>query len=65
VLAHTPISSSLDVWLDGQDLPRSRTDGFNYQASNDALVYFGKYRRGRFAPTRRVHRVARYKTFER
>ena len=65
VLDHTPISSSVGVWLDGQNLPRSGSDGFDYNASNNGLVYSGKYRRGRFAPSRRVHRVARYKTFER
>lgn len=43
-LSQTPISSTLRVFLDGQWVPRSRHDGFDYSASENAIAFFGRYR---------------------
>jgi hypothetical protein len=43
-LPDTPISSSLRVWINGEWVPRSREDGFDYFANNDTIAFFGSYR---------------------
>jgi hypothetical protein len=43
-LPDTPISSSLRVWLNGNYVPRSREDGFDYFSNNDTIAFFGSYR---------------------
>jgi hypothetical protein len=43
-LPHTPISSSLRVYIDGEWVPRSRTDGFDYFAASDSISFYGSYR---------------------
>jgi hypothetical protein len=43
-LPHTPISSSLRVYIDGEWVPRSRSNGFDYFASTDSIAFFGSYR---------------------
>jgi hypothetical protein len=43
-LPHTPISSSLRVYINGEWVPRSRTNGFDYFASSDSISFFGTYR---------------------
>jgi hypothetical protein len=43
-LPDTPISSSLRVWLNGEWVPRSRENGFDYFSNNDTIAFFGSYR---------------------
>lgn len=39
-----PISSSIRVAVDGQVVPRSKTAGWNYDASSNSIVFFGNTR---------------------
>ena len=43
-LPDTPISSSLRVFVNGQWVPRSRENGFDYFAQTNSLAFFGSYR---------------------
>jgi hypothetical protein len=46
-LEYMPISASLGVMLNGTGIKRSRTNGFNYRASHNALVFANvKYKKG-------------------
>jgi len=46
-LEYVPISSSLAVMLNGSEIKRSRTNGFDYRASANALVFINvKYKKG-------------------
>lgn len=42
-LPETPISASLRVYVDGQWVPRSRDNGFEYSPFNNSIVFFGDY----------------------
>lgn len=42
--SRTPISSSLVVLVDGEFIPRSRTDGFAYFPSSNGIAFFGSVR---------------------
>ncbi|MFP4597059.1 MAG: hypothetical protein ACLFVJ_02340 [Persicimonas sp.] len=42
-LPDTPISSSLRVYVNGQWVPRSRENGFDYFAQSNAIAFFGDY----------------------
>lgn len=44
VLADVPVSSSLRVFKDGQWVPRSRINGFDYFANTNSIAFFGSYR---------------------
>lgn len=44
VLADVPVSSSLRVFKDGQWVPRSRINGFDYFASSNSIAFFGSFR---------------------
>ncbi|MCC6750962.1 MAG: hypothetical protein IT371_25120 [Deltaproteobacteria bacterium] len=47
VLEYVPISASLAVALDGVQLPRSRTNGFDYRASANSLAFLSvKFEKG-------------------
>ncbi|MFP4597058.1 MAG: hypothetical protein ACLFVJ_02335 [Persicimonas sp.] len=43
-LPDTPISSSLRVYVNGQWVPRSRENGFDYFAQSNTIAFFGDYR---------------------
>ncbi|MFB6262811.1 MAG: hypothetical protein ABEL76_04160, partial [Bradymonadaceae bacterium] len=43
-LPKTPISNTLQVFVDGQWVPRSRKDGYDYFPQSNSLAFFGKYR---------------------
>jgi hypothetical protein len=43
-LPQTPISSSLRVWMNGDWVPRSRVDGFDYSTQHDTIAFYGSYR---------------------
>ncbi|QDG51236.1 VWA domain-containing protein [Persicimonas caeni] len=43
-LPDTPISSSLRVFINGDWVPRSRENGFDYFAQSNSLAFFGSYR---------------------
>jgi hypothetical protein len=43
-MPETPISSSLRVYLNGEWVPRSRENGFDYFESTDSIAFFGNYR---------------------
>lgn len=43
-LAKLPISSSIRVAVDGQLIPRSTTAGWNYDADQNAIVFYGNTR---------------------
>jgi hypothetical protein len=46
-LDYVPISSSLAVALDGTEIKRSRTNGFDYRSSQNTLVFINvKYQKG-------------------
>jgi hypothetical protein len=46
-LEYVPISSSVAVALDGVEIKRSRSNGFDYRSANNALVFIGvKYKTG-------------------
>ena len=45
-LSGTPISSTLRVFVDGNWVPRSRENGFDYFPENNSLGFFGSYRPG-------------------
>ncbi|MBL8601374.1 MAG: hypothetical protein JNK72_05570 [Myxococcales bacterium] len=48
VLNQTPITSTLRVRVRGQDVPRSRINGFDYDATSRAIVFYGaQYRPNR------------------
>jgi hypothetical protein len=40
----TPISSTLRVFINGQYVPRSRQNGFDYFAQTNSIAFFGTYR---------------------
>jgi hypothetical protein len=42
--SRTPISSSLVVLVDGEFVPRSRSDGFVYFPSSNGIAFFGSVR---------------------
>ncbi|WP_230470170.1 hypothetical protein [Lujinxingia vulgaris] len=44
VLSDVPLSSSLRVFKDGQWVPRSRINGFDYFASTNSIAFFGDFR---------------------
>ncbi len=44
VLADVPVSSSLRVFKDGQWIPRSRINGFDYFANTNSIAFFGSFR---------------------
>jgi hypothetical protein len=44
VLPATPISSTLRVFKNGEWVPRSREDGFDYFASTNSIAFFGTFR---------------------
>jgi hypothetical protein len=44
VLPETPISSSLRVFINGDWVPRSRENGFDYFASTNSIAFFGTFR---------------------
>lgn len=44
VLADVPVSSSLRVFKDGQWVPRSRINGFDYFANTNSIAFFGSFR---------------------
>jgi hypothetical protein len=44
VLPETPISSSLRVFINGQWVPRSRENGFDYFAQTNSIAFFGSFR---------------------
>lgn len=44
VMPSTPISSSLRVYINGQWVPRSRDNGFDYFAQTNSIAFFGSYR---------------------
>lgn len=41
--AYTPISSTLRVYVDGQWVPRSRENGYDYFAQTNSIAFFGSY----------------------
>lgn len=43
-LGHEPISSSLQVHMNGNWIPRSTEDGFNYSPQRNVLTFYGKHR---------------------
>ena len=43
-VAHTPISSTLRVFKNGDWVPRSRVNGFDYFAERNSIAFFGTYR---------------------
>ena len=43
-LEERPILSTLEVYVEGQRVPRSRTDGWQYDPRSNALVFFGDAR---------------------
>lgn len=43
-LPDTPISSTLRVFINGDWVPRSRENGFDYFAQSNSLAFFGSYR---------------------
>ncbi len=46
-LEYVPISSSLAVTMDGKELTRSRTAGFDYRTNNNSLVFIStNYKKG-------------------
>jgi len=46
-LKHTPINASLVVGLNGQEVPRSRVQGFDFRPSNNSLVLLNyPYKKG-------------------
>ena len=46
-LEYVPISSSLAVAMDGTEIKRSRTNGFDYRSSANSLVFINvKYKKG-------------------
>ncbi len=64
VLPDTPISSSLRVFLDGQWVPRSHVNGFDYFPQSNAIAFFGSYRPQIDSTTGRPSRLAvSYQTF--
>ncbi|MGM0558533.1 MAG: hypothetical protein ACQEVA_19260 [Myxococcota bacterium] len=44
VLPETPISSSLRVFINGNWVPRSRENGFDYFAQTNSIAFFGSFR---------------------
>jgi hypothetical protein len=42
-LPDTPISSSIRVFVEGEWVPRSRTNGFDYFERNNTIAFFGDY----------------------
>jgi len=47
VLEYVPISSSLAVAMDGAEITRSRTNGFDYRSTANSLVFINvKYKKG-------------------
>jgi hypothetical protein len=44
VLPQTPISSSLRVFINGEWVPRSRENGFEYFEETNAIAFFGDFR---------------------
>ncbi|MFB6351483.1 MAG: hypothetical protein ABEN55_01520, partial [Bradymonadaceae bacterium] len=42
-LPQTPISSSLRVFIDGEWVPRSQENGFEYFEEHNAIAFFGNY----------------------
>ncbi len=44
VLADVPVSSSMSVFKDGQWVPRSRNNGFDYFANTNSIAFFGTFR---------------------
>ncbi|QDG52418.1 VWA domain-containing protein [Persicimonas caeni] len=44
VLAEVPITATLGVELDGEPVPRSRVDGYDYFPETNSISFFGSYR---------------------
>ncbi len=59
VLDRTPITSTLKVRVRGMDVPRSRADGFDYDLSSRAIIFYGD----RFRPMRNDEVVVSYRVW--
>ena len=46
-LSRTPITSTIKVTIGSRDVPRSRTDGFDYDPASKSVVFFGNNYRPR------------------
>ncbi len=62
-LEATPVSPSLAVWLDDEQIPRDREAGFGYAAETNAIFFAGSYRPVEFAPDRDIFGLTRYLVF--
>lgn len=58
-LDRTPISATLQVRVDGRAVPRSRADGFDYDATARAVVFYGATHR----PSRAAEVVISYRVW--
>ncbi len=59
VLERTPVSSTLQVRVAGQSVPRSRVDGFDYDPAARAVVFYG----GTYRPRRGTDVVVSYRVW--
>lgn len=59
VLAHTPITSTIKIRVRGTDVPRSRSNGFDYDAAARAIVFYGS----RFRPAMGDEVVVSYRVW--
>ncbi|MEZ4409725.1 MAG: hypothetical protein R3A52_25120 [Polyangiales bacterium] len=60
VLERTPITSTIKVRVRGMDVPRSRAEGFDYDAASRAIVFYGT----RFRPNVGDEVVASYRVWQ-
>ncbi|MBL8605279.1 MAG: VWA domain-containing protein [Myxococcales bacterium] len=58
-LDRTPISATLQVTVGGRTVPRSRADGFDYDAASRSVVFYGNS----FRPRRGVEVVVSYRVW--
>lgn len=58
VLQDFPVSSTIRVYLDGQWVPRSREDGFDYSPSSNAITFYGTFRPFLHTDERDAHTIA-------
>ncbi|MDP3279043.1 MAG: hypothetical protein Q8Q09_27870 [Deltaproteobacteria bacterium] len=59
-LTSTPITSTLKVRVRGMDVPRSRSEGFDYDSVSNAVVFYG----ARFRPARGNEVVLSYRVWQ-
>lgn len=59
-LDRSPITSTIKVRVRGMDVPRSRAEGFDYDAASRSIIFFG----ARYRPMRGDEVVISYRVWE-